>query len=140
MGEPVHVLLVEDDDIDVMTVKRAFTRLKLANPLHVARDGFEALAMLRGEEGHEPLPRPYVVLLDLNMPRMSGTEFLQQLRRDPQHGSAVVFVLTTSGQQADRVSAYALNVAGYIVKETVGDDFTNVVSMLQHYWQVVELP
>lgn len=138
--QTVHVLLVEDDDVDVKAVRRAFRKVKIANPLHVARDGLEALGMLRGEEGYEHVPRPYIIILDLNMPRMDGIEFLTELRRDPVHHDAVVFVMTTSKADEDRAASYDRNVAGYIVKSAVGEGFLKVTEMLDSYWRVVLLP
>ena len=136
----VGVLLVEDDEVDVMAVKRAFARLKIANPLHIAGDGIEALEMLRGQGGREAIPRPYIVLLDLNMPRMGGLEFLRELRDDPDLHATIVFVLTTSKQEEDIVAAYSQNVAGYLLKANVGNDFMGLVGLLGYYWQLVELP
>ena len=136
----VHILLIDDDDVDVMAVKRAFKKQKIANPLRVARDGIEGLAMLRGEDGHEPIARPYIIILDLNMPRMDGLEFLAELRKDPSHRDAVVFVLTTSKADEDRAASYDQNVAGYIVKSDVGEGFLNVTRLLDSYWRVVLLP
>ncbi len=136
----VHVLLIDDDDVDVMAVKRAFRKAKIANPLHIARDGLEGLALLRGEDGHDPIPRPYIIVLDLNMPRMDGLEFLTALREDPEHRGAVVFVLTTSKADEDRAASYDKNVAGYIVKSDVGEGFLNVTQLLDSYWRVVLLP
>lgn len=138
--EEVSVLLVDDDDVDVMAVKRAFRKAKIANPLYVARDGVEGLAMLRGQEGHETVPRPYIIILDLNMPRMDGFEFLGELRKDPKHHNAVVFVLTTSQADEDRAASYDMNVAGYIVKSDVGEGFLSVTNLLDSYWRVVLLP
>ncbi len=138
--EVVNVLLVDDDDVDVMGVKRAFKKAKIANPLRVARDGLEALAILRGEDGNEPMSRPYIIILDLNMPRMDGLEFLDELRKDPNHHDAVVFVMTTSKADEDRAASYDKNVAGYIVKSEVGEGFLNVTSLLDSYWRVVLLP
>jgi CheY-like chemotaxis protein len=138
--QEVSVLLVDDDDVDVMAVKRAFRKAKIANPLLVARDGLEALSMLRGEEGQQPVPRPYIIILDLNMPRMDGFEFLAELRKDPKLHDAVVFVLTTSKADEDRAASYDMNVAGYIVKSDVGDGFLNVTQLLDSYWKVVLLP
>jgi len=135
----VNVLLVEDDEIDVMAVKRAFRKLKIANPLIVAHDGAEALAILRGE-GKESAPRPRLLLVDLNMPGMGGIEFIRELRNDRDLNDTIVFVLTSSKLDRDRVDAYNLNVAGYIVKTNVGQDFLELVSMLDHYWRVVEFP
>jgi CheY-like chemotaxis protein len=136
----VTVLLVDDDDVDVQAVRRAFRRAKIANPVEVARDGLEALAMLRGEGGRPPFPRPYIVILDLNMPRMDGIEFLTEVRKDPDHHDAVIFVLTTSKADEDRAASYDKNVAGYIVKSDVGEGFLNVINLLDCYWRVVLLP
>lgn len=136
----VHVLLVDDDEIDVEAVQRAFAEFKITNPITVARDGVEALAMLRGESGYDPLPRPYVILLDLNMPRMDGLEFLRHLRSDPELSTSIVFVLTTSKSEEDMVAAYNLHVAGYFLKSLVGEQFFNLPRMMESYWRVVEFP
>ena len=139
-GETVQVLLVDDDSIDVTAVRRAFRKAKIANPLHTARDGIEALAKLRGEDGTPPLPRPYIIILDLNMPRMGGLEFLRQIRQDPDHHDAIVFVLTTSKADEDRSASYDHNIAGYIVKSDVGRGFLNLTELLDCFWRVVMLP
>ena len=136
----VTFLLVEDDEIDVKVIKRGFKSLKLANPIRIARDGIEALEILRGENGQERVPKPYLILLDINMPRMNGIEFLQAIRADKDLKSSIVFVLTTSASDEDRVNAYNHNVAGYIIKSKVMDSFTNALDMLDHYWKVVEFP
>ncbi|MBI1373095.1 MAG: response regulator [Phycisphaera sp.] len=140
LNKTVHVLLVEDDDVDVMAVKRAFNHHRIANPVTVAKDGIEALEVLRGENGHGKLPRPYLILLDLNMPRMGGLEFLKELRKDPEHNTAIVFVLTTSKDDEDRLEAYASHVAGYIVKSNFGTGFMAVIDMIDKYWRVIEFP
>lgn len=136
----VNILLVEDDDVDVMAVKRAFNELKIANPLYVAHDGIEALEMLRGTNGHTPLSRPYIIILDLNMPRMGGLEFLEVVRADPDLHRSVVFAMTTSADEEDRVRAYDKNVSGYVLKHRPGHSFLDAVSMIEHFWRVVELP
>jgi CheY-like chemotaxis protein len=136
----VNILLVEDDDVDVMAVKRAFRDLKIANPLFTAIDGVDALELLRGENGKSRLPRPYVVLLDLNMPRMGGIEFLDAVRDDPELNRSIVFVMTTSAADEDRVRAYDRNIAGYILKHSPGRSFIDAVTMLEHYWRVIEFP
>lgn len=133
----VQLLLVEDDLVDVMAVKRALATLKVANPLQVCPDGVAGLEWLRARESNAPR---VIVLLDLNLPRMNGIEFLEKVREDPQLRSLIVFVLTTSSAEKDRVAAYSHNVAGYIVKSEVGRDFLKVVTLLDHYWRVVELP
>jgi CheY-like chemotaxis protein len=135
-GKTVTLLLVEDDDIDAMGVERALKRRRIANPMLRARDGVEALEILRSGR----VEKPYLVLLDLNMPRMGGLEFIQEVRKDPQLSDAVVFVLTTSKSDEDMTAAYRSHVAGYIVKSEVGDCFSNVVEMLDAYWQIVLLP
>lgn len=139
-GQIVNVLLVDDDDVDVMAVKRAFKKAKIANPLHIARDGIEGLSKLRGKDGHSPVPRPYIIILDLNMPRMDGLEFLNELRADETLHDAVVFVLTTSKADEDRAASYDKNVAGYIVKSDVGEGFLKMITLLDSYWRVVVLP
>jgi len=135
----VYILLVEDDEIDVMAVKRAFRELKIANPLYEASDGVEALELLRNTHG-KTIPRPYIILLDLNMPRMGGIEFVKELRADPALKSSIVFVMTTSGAEEDRINAYNLNVAGYVLKHSPGHSFLDAVAMLEHYWRIVEFP
>jgi CheY-like chemotaxis protein len=137
---PVHLLVVEDDAIDLMAMQRGFRDARVANPVTVARDGLEALEVLRGGNGREPLPRPYLVLLDLKMPRMDGLEFLAEIRADEALRDSVVFVLTTSRYDEDITSAYRQNIAGYIVKSTIGDDFLRLVTLLDAYWKLVELP
>lgn len=135
----VNILLVEDDEIDVMAVKRAFRELKIANPLFEASDGIEALEMLR-ETGGNAIPRPFIILLDLNMPRMGGIEFVKELRSDPALKSSIVFIMTTSAAEEDRINAYNLNVAGYVLKHSPGHSFLDAIAMLEHYWRIVELP
>lgn len=134
---PINILLVEDDKVDVMNVQRAFRNVEVEHPLWVARDGLEALEMLRGDR--VPLER-LIVLLDLNMPRMGGIEFLQEVREDERLSWLTVVVLTTSGSENDLVDAYNLNVAGYLVKPVTFDSFVDLVERLNSYWTAVELP
>jgi len=138
--KPVTILLVEDDDADAKAVRRAFRMACVSNPIRRAVDGIEALEILKGESGLEKLARPYLLLTDLNMPRLNGVEFIRSLRDDQELHPAVVFMLTTSNREEDRAACYALNVAGYILKETAGADFTGLVSMLDAYSRVVEMP
>jgi CheY-like chemotaxis protein len=133
----LNILLVEDDQVDVMNVKRAFEKNRIANPLFVAGDGVEAMAMLRG--GHVPRERR-IVLLDLNMPRMNGIEFLRELRATADLRSTPVVVLTTSNDERDKVEAYNLNVAGYLLKPVTFVNFVEVMATLNKYWTLVELP
>jgi CheY-like chemotaxis protein len=140
MSRPVTILLVDDDAVDVMAIRRSFRELKVANPVIEAHDGIEALQRLRGENGHEKVPEPLLILLDLNMPRMGGIEFLEELRRDPLLCSALVFVMTTSAAEEDRRLAYQKNVAGYVLKNRLGQSFLEAIGMIEHYWQVIEFP
>lgn len=137
MNQQLNILLVEDDEVDVMTVKRAFRQNHITNPLFVAGDGIEALEMLRSGE----LPKGRrIVLLDLNMPRMNGIEFLQELRKDRDLAATPVIVLTTSNEDEDKVKAYDLNVAGYLVKPVTFLNFCDLMVALNKYWSLVELP
>jgi CheY-like chemotaxis protein len=133
----LNILLVDDDEVDVMTVKRAFAKANIANRVFVATDGIEALALLRAEG----LPSSRrLVLLDLNMPRMNGIEFLREVRGDPALQSLSVVVLTTSNEDRDRVEAYQLNVAGYLLKPVTFHAFADVMATLNKYWTVMEMP
>ena len=133
----LNILLVEDDEVDVMNVKRAFQKAHITNPLFVAGNGLEALEVLRGSK----MPKQRrLVLLDLNMPRMNGIEFLRELRKDPALSPTPVVVLTTSTMDRDKFDAYNLNIAGYLVKPVTFSDFVELMSTLNKYWALVELP
>ena len=143
MGDKkIHILLVEDDEVDVMNVRRAFKKNNILNPLYTAANGLEALAILRGEGKIEPaMPQARrLILLDLNMPKMSGIEFLQELRLDECLRSIPVIVLTTSNEDRDKVNAYNLNVAGYILKPVTFSNFVEVMATLNRYWMLSEIP
>ncbi|MGZ0186774.1 MAG: response regulator, partial [Alphaproteobacteria bacterium] len=129
-----------DDDVDIMHLKRSFAEINIANPMVVANDGIEALDILLGRNGHEPLRKPYIILLDLNMPRMNGLEFIKAIRAEPSLTSSVVFILTTSNDDEDKFRAYEHHVAGYILKHEAGQSFVEALGMLERYWRVVELP
>ena len=133
----LNILLVEDDEVDVMNVRRAFERNNVSNPLFVAGNGLEALEMLR--DGTVPRERR-LILLDLNMPKMNGIEFLQALRSDPELASAPVVVLTTSNDDQDKIDAYNLNVAGYLLKPVTFSNFCERMTTLNKYWTLVEMP
>jgi CheY-like chemotaxis protein len=139
-GNPVTILVVDDDKVDVMAVKRSLRELKIANPLIEANNGIEALDFLRGTNGCEKISRPVLVMLDLNMPRMGGIEFLEELRADPELRRTVVFVMTTSTADEDRIKAYNHNVSGYVLKYRPGQTFLEAISMLEAYWRLVEFP
>lgn len=134
------ILLVEDDEVDVMNVRRAFKKNNITNPLLVAGNGLEALELLRGPRSSEAPHLPSLVLLDLRMPKMSGIEFLREIRADPLLKKLIVVVLTTSDDEKDVLSAYDLNVAGYIVKPVTFDKFMQAVTTMNLYWTLSELP
>jgi CheY-like chemotaxis protein len=130
----VTILLVEDDEIDVRALRWAFEKLKIANPLVIARDGVEAWEMLA------KLPRPYLVITDINMPRMNGIELLRKIRQSEDYRDSIVFALTTSNDEQDKIDAYHLNVAGYMLKSDMGTSFTRAIGLIENYWKVVEFP
>jgi len=132
----VTLFIVDDDDIDAIALERALRKLRLLNTVRRAHDGQEALNLLRAGE----IPAPFIILLDLNMPRMNGLEFLEALRTDPMLTHAVVFVLTTSKSYEDLVAAYRKHVAGYVFKQHMDRDFLEVIGLVEHYWRLVELP
>ena len=132
----LNVLLIDDDEVDVMNVQRAFKKNNIINPLYVAHNGLEALELLRSDK--VPSERR-LVLLDLNMPKMNGLEFLREVRNDPELRSLTVIVLTTSDDERDKVEAYNLNVAGYIVKPVTFQSFVEAVAALNTYWSLNEL-
>ena len=137
----LNILLVEDDSVDVMNVQRAFVKNNITNPLHIAFNGVEALNMLRGSNGKPKLnPAPRIILLDINMPKMYGLEFLRELRNDDDLKSVSVFVMTTSNDDQDKIEAYNLNVAGYILKPLSFEKFVNAVAVLNSYWKLCEQP
>jgi CheY-like chemotaxis protein len=133
----LNIVLVDDDDVDVMNVQRAFSKGHIPNPIWVAQDGIAALGLLRGPEVP---PERRLVLLDLNMPRMNGIEFLREMRADPHLRMTPVVVLTTSNDDRDKVEAYQLNVAGYLLKPVTFVAFVELMSTLHSYWSIAELP
>ncbi|WP_041226092.1 response regulator [Crinalium epipsammum] len=136
-----NLLLVDDDEIDVMTVQRAFKKNNITNNLYVATNGIEALAMLRSDTNPPVVPpQRRLILLDLNMPKMGGIEFLRELRKDDAIKAIPVIVLTTSNEDKDKVEAYNLNVAGYIVKPVTFSKFVEAVATLNKYWTLSEMP
>ncbi|MFK7914927.1 MAG: response regulator [Pseudomonadales bacterium] len=135
----VDILMVDDDELDVELFRRSLTKNRIANRLVWAQDGVEALEILQGKRA-ESIEQPAIVLLDINMPRMNGLEFLDAIRADPALKTLTVFVLTTSQDDRDIARAYENNVAGYMVKSELGESFAEGIGLLDHYWRVVELP
>lgn len=137
---PLNLLLIDDDDGDALALKRAFQKAGIGNTITRAVDGIDALDMLRGANGKAKMMLPYLLLVDLNMPRMNGIQFIKALREDAELHPSIVFTLTTSQRDEDRVAAYQFNVAGYITKDKVAQDFLSLVSLLGIYERIVEFP
>ncbi|MGA2172654.1 MAG: response regulator [Sedimentisphaerales bacterium] len=130
------IMLVEDDTVDVMTVKRAMKDLKVINPLVRAGNGEEALAYLRDDNN----AKPCVILLDLNMPKMNGIEFLRVAKADEKLKRIPAIVLTTSKDDQDRFQTFELNVAGFIVKPVDYKKFVEAMRIIDLYWTLSEMP
>ena len=129
------ILIVEDDMVDVMTIKRAVGQLGITNPLHVESNGEEALHYLNTVD-----ELPGLVILDLNMPKMNGTEFLKHIREDDRYKSLPVVVLTTSKEQQDKLNTFNLFISGYMIKPVDFSQFKDMVRTIHHYWELSELP
>lgn len=129
------ILLVEDDRVDQMTVKRAFKDAKITNKLDIAENGLEALDLLRGDAD-----LPCLILLDLNMPKMNGIEFLQELRKDEQLKVLPVVVFTTSREESDKIESFRMNVAGYMIKPVDYHQCVETIRTIDLYWTLSEVP
>jgi CheY-like chemotaxis protein len=130
------ILLVEDDHVDILTIKRAMKEIGVANPIVTQENGEDALAYLRDPAS----ARPCIILLDLNMPIMNGLEFLQQAKHDEQFRSIPVIVLTTSEEQHDKVDSFKLGVAGYMAKPVDYRRFVDMMRSIDLYWSTSEMP
>ena len=136
----IAIMLVDDDEVDVMNVRRAFNNNGINNTLYVAGNGIEALAMLRSDGDEKLSPVPKIILLDINMPKMNGIEFLQELRADPELNSLCVLMLTTSDDERDRLAAYNLNASGYVLKPVEQEQFIDAINTLYQFWSLIRLP
>lgn len=136
----VNFLIVDDDEVSVMGIKRAMKKLNLLNPTFVAKDGLQALELLEKSVDSSNTLLPFIITLDLNMPRMDGFEFLEVIRDNEKYRKLVVFVLTTSDAPDDVAAAYSKNIAGYIVKENAEETFSNALRLLKDYGNLVVLP
>lgn len=130
------ILLVEDDRVDAMIIKRALKEIKVANRLYITNNGEEAMAFLRDSTKEQPC----IILLDLNMPRMSGIEFLSVVKQDKVLKRIPVVVLTSSREDQDKMDSFNLGVAGYMIKPVDYQQFVEVVKTIDLYWTLSELP
>jgi two-component system, chemotaxis family, response regulator Rcp1 len=140
-AEPIDVLLVEDSPGDVRLTQEAFKDAKVHINLHVVSDGAEAMAFLRREGQHASVPRPDLILLDLNLPKKDGREVLEEIKESPTLKSIPVVILTTSASEADILRSYRLHANCYITKPVGLDGFLKVVRSIDNFWlSVVKLP
>lgn len=135
MNQKQTILLVEDDEIDIKSVKRAFEKLRITNPLDITRNGEEALKYLK-----ENKILPGLILLDLRMPRMDGIEFLKVIKKEESFKIIPVVVLTTSKEQEDKIESFNLGIAGYMMKPVNYMDFVEVIRTIKMYWTLSESP
>jgi len=139
-GKPLHIILVEDDEVDAEAIERAFKVLGLAIKTTRFVDGRMAIDALRSAWGSQLHTEPHVILLDLNMPRMNGLAFLDELRKEPVLRRSIVFALTGSDLEEDKAAAYDRRVAGYLVKPHLGRDYSALRELLDVYYQAIEFP
>jgi len=139
--KPIHILLVDDDEADILLTRRALQRDKLLLEVHEVQNGEDCMAFLRKQPPYEDAPRPDIVLLDLNMPRMGGLEVLEAVRADPELRFLPIVILTTSSSDEDIVRSYNLNANCYITKPVNLSEFKRVIGSIEHFWfTVVRLP
>lgn len=138
------ILIAEDDEDDILLIKETFAEVRLKNPLYVVKDGVELLEYLRHEGAYtapEDAPRPGIILLDLNMPRIDGREALAKIKQDPDLKRIPVVVLTTSKEDEDVVRTYDMGVNSFIQKPVDFARFVEVVRAIGNYWfEIVEMP
>jgi CheY-like chemotaxis protein len=130
------ILVLEDDIVDAMTVRRALRENNILNEVVIKKDGVEALEYLRDESNE----RPAVILLDLNMPRMNGVEFLKIIKNDEKLLTIPVVVLTTSRSEQDKIDTFKLGIAGYIIKSVNYHEFVKIIRTIKNYWEISEFP
>jgi CheY-like chemotaxis protein len=138
--QPMSILLVEDDQVDQMIVKRSFIDNKILNPLFCANNGEEALAMLKGYGMEKLFPFPKIMLCDLNMPRLGGLDLIKEIRNDQDLKNMMIFILATSNSEHEITEAALQNVAGYIVKPVTFESFRNAIKTLNTFWTLCEFP
>ncbi len=140
-GKPINILLVEDNEPDVVLTQEAFKDAKIANSLYVVEDGVEALSFLRKQGKYADVPRPDLILLDLNLPKKDGRAVLEEIKADPLLTSIPVVILTTSSDERDVIRAYTSHANCYIVKPVDFLQFMKIVKTIEGFWlTVVRLP
>ena len=141
IGRPIEILLVEDSPTDAQLTMEALREDGLVNNIHHVEDGEQAMAFLRSEGSYAQVPRPDLILLDLNLPKKDGREVLAEIRADPQLKRLLVIVLTTSQDEQDVLNAYGLNANSYITKPVDFHQFIDVIKAVKHfYFTIIQLP
>jgi CheY-like chemotaxis protein len=135
MATPMNILLVEDNDVDVDILRRGLKKLDAQSNVVRAKDGLEALEILQRQKEQPPLPHPFLILLDINMPRMNGHEFLESLREDPDISDSRVIVFTTSDNPKDVSRAYSRNAVGYVVKPDSFQELQKTLTAICAFWE-----
>ena len=139
-GVPIEILLVEDNPGDARLTREALRDAKVRNNLHVAPDGVEALAFLRQQGKHTAVPKPDLILLDLNLPKKDGREVLEEIKQDDQLRHIPVVILTTSQAERDIAESYRLRANAYVTKPVDLEQFLKVVQSIEHFWlEIVKL-
>ncbi len=139
--KPIDILLVEDSPSDALLTRRAFADARFVHRLHIVEDGVKAIAFLRRQEPYADAPRPRLILLDLNMPRMDGREVLAEIKADDDLKTIPVIVLTTSNAEDDVLRSYQLHANCYVTKPVAFDSFAKAVEAIENFWfAVVTLP
>lgn len=141
-GNPADILLIEDNPGDIRLTQEAFNESHIANTLHVVNDGVEALNFLNKQNGYEDAPRPDLILLDLNLPRKNGDEFLEELQETEPHLARIpIIVLTSSQAEEDIVKSYKLRANAYMTKPVDPNEFIATIQKFENFWlEVVRLP
>ena len=139
-GRRAEILLVDDDPGDVQLTREAFEEGRLSNRLHVAEDGEQAMAFLRREGAYARVPRPDLILLDLNLPKMDGLEVLRRMRSDYRTKLIPVAIFTSSLEEQDLINGYSLGANSYVRKPTEFSKFSEVIAQLVAYWTTLNEP
>ena len=140
MTSQITILLVEDDDVDAATITRGLAHASILSPVVRARDGIEALNLLLGTNGQTRLRPPYLLLVDIRMPRLDGLALVRSIRSNPALQRTIIFILTSSDSERDRIAAYDAHVAGYIIKSHAPEQYKALAAMLEYYLLIVSPP
>ncbi|PCJ62822.1 MAG: two-component system response regulator [Planctomycetota bacterium] len=139
-NKTITFLVIDDDEIDREVIRREFLKEKYSNPIIEFENGSDALEFLKSKDKEYMDNNPLIILLDLNMPKMGGLEFLEELRKDEKLKKIIVFVMSTSEDYNDKLKSYNLFIAGYTTKGKIQDGIKKITSMLDTFWKKIEMP